>query len=423
MISDNGIGMSPDKLKEAMRYGSDSTYEEKSLGKFGLGLKTASFSQSKRWIVATRTENSDKEIFAFKWDLDHVNKTNKWEIIPINEKKLDYNIIEALENKTGTVILWEKLEMVLGYENPYSEHARKKVLNLCRDLEEHLAMVFHRFLMGEVPGKNLKIFLNNNEIRPWDPFARTEKATKSFNDLRIPVEHDGTHGEIVIEPYILPPSKLFSSTQAHSKAAGPKKWNQQQGFYIYRNDRMIQSGGWCRIRTIDEHTKLARFAINFTSKIDNAFKIDISKMYVQLPSQIRKDLDEKTQPLIIQAREIYDKSEKDTSVIPTREKFSKPTLTNQKNIPVTDHQILKNSVFPTTEMISSTNQDMTAKSSRIKDPPLIIEIEPISSNEKNWTLDELYNELIRDAKPSEIRVLEKLFDRLRERIHNGDIKE
>jgi DNA topoisomerase VI subunit B len=107
IIADNGRGMSNEKLKEAMRYGSDSEYDEKSLGKFGLGLKTASFSQAKRWIVATRNEDSDKEIIAFKWDLDHVNKTNKWEILPINEKNLEYKIIEALENKTGTVILWK----------------------------------------------------------------------------------------------------------------------------------------------------------------------------------------------------------------------------------------------------------------------------------------------------------------------------
>ena len=143
-----------------------------------------------------------------------------------------------------------------------------------------------------------------------------KKRQQSHLDaIRIPVEHEGIHGDIVIEPYILPPSKVFSSTQAHTKAAGPKKWNQQQGFYIYRNDRMIQSGGWCRIRTIDEHTKLARFAINFTSKIDGAFKIDVSKMYVQLPPQIRKEVEEKTQPLVMQAREIYDNAEKEAPVI------------------------------------------------------------------------------------------------------------
>lgn len=426
MIADNGRGMSNEKLKEAMRYGSDSEYNEKSLGKFGLGLKTASFSQAKRWIVATRSEDFHNEIIAFKWDLDHVNKTNKWEILPINEKNLEYKIIEALENKTGTVILWKDLEMVLGYENPNNERARKKVVNLCRDLEEHLAMVFHRFLMGEVPEKNLKIFLNNNEILPWDPFARAEKATKSFDAIRIPVEHEGTHGDIVIEPYILPPSKLFSSTQAHSKAAGPKKWNQQQGFYIYRNDRMIQSGGWCRIRTIDEHTKLARFAVNFTSKIDNAFKIDVSKMYVLLPPQIRKEVEEKTQPLVVQARDIYDRTEKDSTTIQTLEKFSEPANSTKKiifSVPI--HQNATKPLDNVSIDNRSSIPDPITYSDPVptKPPYLNIEIEQISSIEKTWTLEELFNALKKDAKPSEIRILEKLFDRLRERICNSDVKQ
>ena len=432
MIADNGRGMSGEKLKEAMRYGSDSTYDEKSLGKFGLGLKTASFSQSKRWIVATRNESPKNEIIAFKWDLAHVNKTDRWEIIPINEKNLEDKFIESLENKTGTVVLWKELEIVLGYGNPYTEHARKKVVNLCRDLEEHLAMVFHRFLMGEVPGRKLRIFLNNNEIQPWDPFARTEKATKTCETIRIPVEHDGAHGEIVIEPYILPPSKLFSTQQAHSRAAGPKKWNQQQGFYIYRNDRMIQSGGWCRIRTLDEHTKLARFAINFASKIDSAFKIDVSKMYVQLPPQIRKEVEEKTQPLVMQAREIYDNALKDSPIIPSLETYSEASVDKQ-NLANKQKIVYQVPVYPTSKKQPDSvhseditpiyNRHPSVVSSETKSSHIIIEEESTSSSEKTWTIDEIFNALKKDAKPSEIRILERLFDRLREQIRNEEVKQ
>ena len=425
IIADNGRGMSGDQLKEAMRYGSESEYNEKSLGKFGLGLKTASFSQSKRWIVATRTGSPDNPITAFKWDLAHVNKTDRWEILPIDEKNLEYKMVEALQNKTGTVILWKHLEIVLGYENPNTKHAQRKLVNLCRDLEEHLAMVFHRFLMSEVHGKNLRIFLNNNEIQPWDPFARKEKATRARDAIRIPVEHDGVHGDVVIEPYILPPSKSFSTTHAHAKAAGPKKWNQQQGFYIYRNDRMIQSGGWCRIRTIDEHTKLARFALNFTSKIDGAFKIDVSKMYVQLPPQIRKEVEEKTQPLVMQAREIYDNAEKETPVIPSLDLYSGPVVPLQKTfvhipvsqtsneVPVPDHPV---------NLSSDTGRFSPAIPSGKTPSPIIIEEEPTAETEKTWTLDEIFDALKKDAKPVEIRVLEKLFSRLREQIRKNVVQ-
>lgn len=425
MIADNGRGMSAEKLKEAMRYGSNSEYDENSLGKFGLGLKTASFGQAKHWVVATRTGSSEDEISAFKWDLDHVNRTNRWEILSIKEKKLDPIILEYLKNKTGTVVLWTRLEIVQGYENPNTERARKKLFSMCRDLEEHLAMVFHRFLMGEVPRKKLKIFLNSNEIQPWDPYARDEKATKVLEVIKIPVEHEGGHGEVIIEPYILPPSKMFSSTQAHSKAAGPKKWNQQQGFYIYRNNRMIQSGGWCRIRTYDEHTKLARFAVNFSSKIDGAFKIDVSKMYVQLPPQIRKEVEEKIQSLVIRAREIYDTAERETPLIsPTNPNPNSHGRLPKAGFPVRDpnESLTKSPPYIVSDSARFPGSPVISAQSGMRSRPYIIVEETCLQSEKTWTFNEIFEALKKDANPSEIRVLEKLFNHLHEQLQKNDVE-
>ncbi len=424
MIADNGKGMSGDSLKEAMRFGSASIYNEKSLGKFGLGLKTASFSQCKHWLVATKSDSTNNQIISFKWDLDHVDRTDRWEILPITDSILNPAVRDYLKNKNGTVVQWQRLDRILDYDNPNSERARKKLTSMCRDLEEHIAMVFHRFLMGEVTRKKLRIFLNNNEVVPWDPYARNEKATKEIDAIRIPVEHEGVHGEVVIEPYILPPSKSFSTPQAHSKAAGPKKWNQQQGFYIYRNDRMIQSGGWCRIRTYDEHTKLARFALNFSSKIDGAFKIDVSKMYVQLPPQIRKEVEDKTQPLVIRAREIYD----------SYEKLSSDTAFQNSNYQPMDHQqkpALSTSILDIPNIsdypakLSDTNVIRSSSANSISagktSLPYAIQEKNCSYAEKTWTIDEIYNELKKNATPSEMHILDRLFSRFREQIlkNNG----
>jgi len=219
----------------------------------------------------------------------------------------------------------------------------------------------------------------------------------------------------------LPPSKIFSSTQAHTKAAGPKKWNQQQGFYIYRNDRMIQSGGWCRIRTIDEHTKLARFAINFTSKIDGAFNFDVSKMYVHLPPQIRKEVEEKTQPLVMQAREIYDNAEREAPVIIPLTSYSDPLPPQRKAVfPVPIYETAKKSPIPNKTTASSAVMEVvpSGKISRT----YIIEEQTAISKEKTWTLEELFDALKKDATPSEIGILEKLFNRLREQIQKNDVK-
>lgn len=423
MIADDGKGMIADELKEAMRFGSNREYNEKSLGKFGLGLKTASFSQCKHWLVATRNNPSDPEIISFKWDLDHVDRTDRWEILPLKNKNLDVKVKDFLQYHTGTVVLWQRLDRILEYENPNSEPARKRITSMCRDLEEHLAMVFHRFLMGEISEHKLKIFLNDNEIQSWDPFSRSEKATKDLSPIRIPLEHKGVHGEIVIEPYFLPPQKAYSTPQAHSRAGGPKKWNQQQGFYVYRNNRMIQSGGWCRIRTYDEHTKLARFAVNFSSKLDDAFKIDISKMYVQLPAQIRKDIEDKVQPLVARAREIYDNDEKSMPNTPSLNTYTQPAY-QQK--PVFPNEPLKIPHEP--EMVIRPDNskrtpvyDFSTASAGKASHPYIIQEETCPTKEKMWTIDEIFQELKNTADSSEIQIIERVFSRLREKMQKNMI--
>jgi len=304
-IADNGKGMSLPELQEAMRYGSERDYEEiDGLGKFGLGLKTASLSQCQRLSVASR-DDRDKEFNACCWDLEHVEKTNKWELINPDKKNIQQILGNGITDSTGTVVLWQWLDRMLGMKHPYGEVARKRLMSMCRDLENHLAMVFHRFLDGEVPGKTLEIILNGNKIEPWDPYARGEPKTKVLDPIHIPLEYEGVSGEVILEPFVLPHQDDFSSRDAFNRTSGPAKWNQQQGFYIYRSDRLIQSGGWSKLQTVDEHTKLARLALRFTSQLDDAFKINVAKMRVQLPTQIRDQISDAIKPVIKLAQETY----------------------------------------------------------------------------------------------------------------------
>jgi hypothetical protein len=303
-IADNGCGMDPNELREAMRYGAERDYEEGDLGKFGLGLKTASMSQCQCLSVASRWNRDRADIAAYSWDLEHIENTNRWEILPIERNGLGPAIRQPLKHTTGTVVLWRRLDRILGYKHPYGESARKRLSQMCRELEMHLGMVFHRFLGGEVRGKRLKILLNGNEIELWDPFCRKEPKTKPLQPIRIQVEHEGASGEVLFEPYILPPQEDFSSPDAFRLASGPANWNQQQGFYLYRAGRMIQSGGWSNLRAPDEHTKLARVAVSFLPKLDEAFKINVAKMRVQMPSQIRDAVRDATVPVIKLAREV-----------------------------------------------------------------------------------------------------------------------
>jgi len=391
-IADNGMGMSLSQLQESMRYGSERDYDgEDDLGKFGLGLKTASMSQCQRLVVASRG-NLREEVNAFSWDLDHVNATNKWEIIKVKKRELKMILDNHLDKSRGTVVFWQRLDRILGYKHPYGESAKKRMSTMCRELEDHLAMVFHRFLSGEVPGKKLRIILNGNQIKAWDPFARKEEKTRVLETVSIRVEHEGKAGTVILEPYILPHQDDFSSIDAFKQASGPKKWNRQQGFYIYRANRLIQSGGWSGLKTLDEHMKLARIAVSFSPHLDDAFKINVSKMRVQLPAQIKDEVEASVKPATKIAQETYRRS-------------AQKAATNTSARTVT----------PTISGVSVQNQDdhkpVTSRNDGSSSVPKDEE-----HTSQYWTLDELQEKLVKLAEPNERPVLLKVFGRLRRNI-------
>lgn len=288
-ISDNGHGMTEAGLREAMRYGSEREYKDGDLGKFGLGLKTASLSQCRALTVASRT-GPKKSPASFSWNLEHVFKTDKWELLSVPPPKLQASIQEALHSGASTVVLWENLDRILGYKHPYGAAQRTQLGKMTGEVEEHLAMVFHRFISGEAGRGRIKITLNGNDVAPWDPFCRTESRTRRLEARSIPIEVDGVRGEVLVEPFVLPHQSRFSSAEAHARATGPKLWNRQQGLYIYRAGRLIQSGGWCGTRTLDEHVKLARVALSFSPRLDEIFKVNVAKMRVELPTALRDEL-------------------------------------------------------------------------------------------------------------------------------------
>lgn len=383
-IADNGHGMKPEELREAMRYGSDRDYAVEDLGKFGLGLKTASMSQCQRLSVASRWNPDRADVAAYTWDLEHIVRTNRWEILPVERNGLGPAIRHPLKDTTGTVVLWERLDRILGYKHPYGEAARRRLSQMCREIEVHLGMVLHKFLNGEVRSRRLKILINGNVIEPWDPFCRSEEKTRILQPIRIPIEYEGVAGEVLIEPYILPPQDDFSSLEAFRAASGPANWNQQQGFYIYRAGRMIQSGGWSNLRAPDEHTKLARVAVSFLPKLDEAFKINVAKMRVQMPQQIRDTVRDAIIPVVKLAREIYDR---------------KPA----KNLHGTPHPVTP----AAPEKTKGGSQPDIAYPPTTGEPPA-----PYNSQSTLLTLEQWIELALTEATKEERRVLEQVAQRL-----------
>ena len=305
-IADNGTGMTSKDIQEALRFGSNRAYgNADDLGRYGLGLKTASLSQCERLTVSARRGEERARINSYCWDLNHIEQTNRWEILKIESDQLKDEVWRQLHETTGTVVTWERLGRLLGYKYPSGEYARKQAELMAESLKLHLGMVFHRFLSGEIHGKRIAIYINDERVVPWDPYSRGEKNTQKLEPILIPLDFGDDICNVKVQPYILPPQSLYSSAKAHIQASGPGKWNKQQGLYIYRSNRMIQAGGWSGLRTSDEHTKLVRISVFIPSQLDELFQVNVAKKHLTLPRELRSVLLKEIQPIIHRAQEAY----------------------------------------------------------------------------------------------------------------------
>lgn len=305
-IADDGTGMNGTQITEAMKYGADREYEDEDLGKFGLGLKTASMSQCRLLSVASRVSKSTARIEARQLDLDYVEDTDSWRVMVLGAGERPHALVDPLKTHRGTVVLWQDLDRILNYKNPGSEWARNKLLTLAERLDLHLGMVFHHFIAGEVPRRaKLTITINGTVVEPWDPFARSEELTEALKPTEVELHTASGSGIVRLEPYVLPPRDGFSSDAAWRRASGPDNWNRQQGLYIYRANRLIQSGGWSRMRTQDEHTKLARVSLAFSPALDAAFGINVAKMRVILPPELKEEIKPIVDQVVKRAQVVY----------------------------------------------------------------------------------------------------------------------
>lgn len=303
ILVDNGVGMDSDQINEAMRFGSRRSYDSGDLGRYGLGLKTASLSQCRRLEVVSRKENRS-ELLGRILDLDFIQTMDDWITLDSTGEDSTIENGELLSGSHGTVIIWRKLDRLLPIKSPESGWARRRIETLGPKLVEHLSMVFHRFLSG-INGKVVSISVNGEDLSPWDPFCMIEPETRELDTDEFEIEHDGTADTVRLRRYLLPPRERFSSREAFERASGPEKWNKQQGIYIYRADRLVQWGGWASVRTIDEHTKLARASLDFGTDLDGAFNINVAKMKVIIPSQLKKMLARPIDELCIEANTLY----------------------------------------------------------------------------------------------------------------------
>jgi len=305
LIADDGVGMGDDRLTEALRFGSRREYTDCDLGRYGLGLKTASISQCRRLTVVSRKAPTRRRLVLRTLDLDHILSVDRWEVTDPPPDSICHKALEWLTDGPGTVVVWESLDRVLPDRRPEGGWARRRLDQLAVKAADYLGMVFHRFIEGEAGDSPVVITVNGEKVRPWNPFGFGEEHLKVLPEKVFEVAVGDSHGKVRYRPFVLPPRHRFSSLPEFERLSGPLKWNRQQGLYIYRADRMIQSGGWCGIRAADEHTKLARVALDFGTSLDPLFRISVSKMRVTLPLELRPLIERPVQELCQAAERAY----------------------------------------------------------------------------------------------------------------------
>lgn len=280
-ILDDGEGMTKEDLLEAMRLGCRNPLDKRDisdLGRFGLGLKTASISQCRRFTVVTRHDGVTSAVI---WDLDHVAKTDKW-LVYISNNLTSIPWVDQL-NESGTLVVWENLDRLI--EKNDSSKGLSNFIRRIDETREHLELVFHRFLSGENGLRKIRILLNERPLEPLDPFHSDHPATITGPIERIRV---GNHN-VVVQAFTLP-HHLKVSPDEWKRYAGRDDYLKNQGFYVYREKRLIIHGTWFGLARQMELTKLARVRIDMPNGLDAEWKIDVKKSSAQPPYQVRERL-------------------------------------------------------------------------------------------------------------------------------------
>lgn len=189
---------------------------------------------------------------------------------------------ETAENGTGTLVVWEKVDRLLkSYSNfGNAKNALKRIIN---DLQFHVGMVYQRFLDHEDKrASNVEITINGIKVEAWDPFVVSEPLTEKLAEDEIDVVMpDNTSPSFTLRAFMIPNKDSFSTPQAAKKA---RVGNDMQGFYVYRENRLIHYGDWLGLFTKEPHGALLRVEFSFDHMLDEAFNVDIKKSRI-LPAE------------------------------------------------------------------------------------------------------------------------------------------
>jgi hypothetical protein len=293
-VMDDGCGMDLKTLVEAMRMGTrgpEVTRAPTDLGRFGLGMKTASLSQGRAFTVITRQKG--RKPLIRRWDIEHIRKRRKWQLLATPTTIAERFLKQLSTASQGTVIVIEDLDRPSFLRVP-PEQRDEHFGAALETVRRHLSMVFHRFMQG-----GMEIRLGAHAIVPWDPFLVGQSTQLAMETIPLGAE------KMTIKPWVLPHhSKL--TAEEHARAGGLNGWNAHQGFYVYRCNRLIVPGTWLNLQLKkEEHYKLARIQLDLPNSMDPHWQLNVMKSHVAAPAWLRDDLRRIAQQTRNQAAQVY----------------------------------------------------------------------------------------------------------------------
>jgi hypothetical protein len=298
-IMDDGRGIEEDKLQEVLRLGGtgpDSARADDDLGRFGMGLKTASLSQCRRMTIVTKVAGG---LTAVTLDVDVIIARGWVALVP--DTLPDHPFVAALQTRaTGSVVLWEHIDELSGLAGLTKEAFYLRL----EEIRRHLGMIFHRFINGDATP--LAIMLNGTAARAWDPFQSGHPATHEMPSERL--RHGGL--SLTVKPYVLPHRDRFANDREYEAAGGPGGWGARQGFYVYRGKRLLVAGSWLglggvRTWTREESSRLARIEVDLPTGLDRDWRIDVRKAQARPPGALRVRLTAIAAKCREEAREVF----------------------------------------------------------------------------------------------------------------------
>lgn len=305
IITDNGIGMTEDKLIHSMKIGSASPLDirkQNDLGRFGMGMKTAAFSMGKKLTVISKAEGQYANAC---WDLSFIeaDASGIWKLLVNNS---EYSDVGLSLWEHGTAIVIENLDRIVPCSNPDSVKAKNSFYSLVDTVVKHLGLIFHRF----IEDNSLVININTIPIKPWNPYCLSNSATQELAE-EVYCENGK---DVSIQPYVLPHKTKFKTEQELKDIEGPYGVVAHQGIYVYRNRRLLVYGTWFNYIRKEPAFNLARIRLDIGSESDFDWKIDIKKSAATPPLYIREILNRtidsctETSAKVYNSRGIYSKN-------------------------------------------------------------------------------------------------------------------